>query len=68
MTTIEEHQQQMTRDADHFTAVRGMGFKRTKETFPDLDAAEAYASGFGDGRTMLYAVTADGRSAHLKNA
>jgi hypothetical protein len=34
----------------------------------DLALAEAFAATFGDSRTMIYAVTAEGRSAHIKNA
>jgi len=30
--------------------------------------AVAYAKGYGDGRTMIYAVTAEGRDAHIRNA
>ena len=33
-----------------------------------LDTAEAFAATFSDRRTMIYAVTAEGRSAHIKNA
>ena len=30
--------------------------------------ANCFAATFGDSRTMVYAVTAEGRSAHIKNA
>jgi hypothetical protein len=33
-----------------------------------MDQAEAFAATFGDRRTMIYAVTAEGRAAHIKNA
>ncbi len=36
--------------------------------FATLELAEAFATTFGDRRTMIYAVTAEGRSAHIKNA
>jgi len=41
---------------------------RSRETFATLALAEAFAATFGDRRTMVYAVTAEGRSAHIKNA
>lgn len=56
-------------EADHFVACRGRSaFGRTRETFPTLAEAEAYAATFGDRRTMVYAVTSAGHSAHIKNA
>ena len=55
--------------ADHFVAVRGRTpCDRSRETFATLALAEAFAATFGDRRTMVYAVTAEGRSAHIKNA
>lgn len=52
-----------------FTACRGRTPRqRTRREFPDLAAARAYAAEFGDGRTMIYAVTAEGRFAHIENA
>jgi hypothetical protein len=55
--------------ADHFVAVRGRTPRdRSRETFATLAQAEAFAATFGDRRTMIYAVTAEGRSAHIKNA
>jgi hypothetical protein len=56
-------------NADHFVACRGRSAAgRTRATFPTLAEAETYAAAFGDRRTMVYAVTAEGRSAHIKNA
>lgn len=55
--------------ADHFIAVRGLKpATRTRDRFDRMDQAEAFAATFGDRRTMIYAVTAEGRSAHIKNA
>jgi hypothetical protein len=41
---------------------------RIRARFDRIDQAEAFAATFGDSRTMIYAVTAEGRSAHIKNA
>lgn len=55
--------------AAHFVAARGRTpTQRTRETFATLDLAKAYAAGHGDGRTMIYAITASGNSAHILNA
>jgi hypothetical protein len=55
--------------ANHFIACRGSKpATRIRETFATFAAAEAFAAAFGDSRTMIYAVTAEGRSAHIKNA
>lgn len=55
--------------ADHFVAVRGSKpATRIRARFDRIDQAEAFAATFGDRRTMIYAVTAEGRSAHIKNA
>lgn len=56
-------------NAAYFTACRGRTPRqRTREEFPTLAAAQTYAATFGDGRTMIYAVTAEGRDAHILNA
>ena len=55
--------------ADHFIACRGSRpATRIRARFDRIDQAEAIAASFGDSRTMIYAVTAEGRSAHIKNA
>jgi hypothetical protein len=55
--------------ADHFIACRGSKpATRIRARFDRIDQAEAFAATFGDRRTMIYAVTAEGRSAHIKNA
>lgn len=54
---------------DHFIACRGSKpATRIRARFDLIDQAEAFAASFGDSRTMIYAVTAEGRSAHIKNA
>ena len=68
MTALTTHEQRCLDDADYFTAARGLGRNRKVERFGSLPAAEDYASGYGDGRTMIYAVTADGSCGHIKNA
>jgi len=66
---INPHETFCLANADHFTAARGrIAGHRTVAKFPSLDAAKAYASTFGDRRTMIYAVTALGNSAHITNA
>jgi hypothetical protein len=67
--TINPHETFCLANADHFTAARGrVAGQRTVEKFPSLEAAKAYAAEFGDGRTMIYAITASGNSAHITNA
>lgn len=55
--------------ADHFVAVRGRNpAERIRARFERMEQAEAFAATYPDCRTMIYAVTAEGRSAHIKNA
>ncbi len=55
--------------ADHFIACRGSKpTTRIRARFYRIDQAEAFAATFGDSRTMIYAVTDEGGSAHIKNA
>ncbi len=55
--------------ADHFIACRGSKpATRIRARFDRIDQAEAFGASFGDSRTMIYAVTAEGCSAHIKNA
>jgi hypothetical protein len=55
--------------ADHFIACRGSKpATRIRARLDRIDQAEAFAASFGDSRTMIYAVTAEGRSTHIKNA
>ena len=62
------HEQSCLEHADHFTAVRGRGAGRSVERCDNLWMAEDIARGHGDGRTMIYAITPEGHSAHIKNA
>lgn len=56
-------------NAVKFVAVRGRTPRdRTRTEHTSLDEAVAEAARYGDGRTMIYAVTAAGRSAHIRNA
>jgi hypothetical protein len=41
---------------------------RTREQFATLPEAQAFGAAIGDGRTMIYAVTTLGHSAHITNA
>ena len=62
------HEQHCLENATHFSAARGRGYNRTKETFDTMEAAKAYAATFDDGRTMIYAITAMNYCAHITNA
>lgn len=54
--------------ATHFVAVRGRTpAQRVRYEVRTLDAAKAIGAGYGDGRTMIYAVNALGNSAHICN-
>ena len=55
--------------ADHFIVCRGSKpATRIGAQFDWIDQADAFAATFGDSRTMIYAVTSEGRSAHIKNS
>jgi len=62
------HERAVFERAVLFTAVRGLKASRTREEFGSLNEAIAYASTFGDGRTMVYAVDDLGNAAHIFNA
>jgi hypothetical protein len=67
--TLNSHEFLCMMSADHFSAVRGRTIKdRKKATFKTIEEAESFAAKFGDGRTMIYAVTKSGHSAHIRNA
>jgi len=67
--TQTPHEQNVLDRATHFTAVRGrQAHNRTRIVFLSMDEAVAYGEAQGDGRTMIYAVTAEGRDAHIRNA
>ena len=67
-TELNSHQVHCLANASYFTAVRVSGRNRSREQFPTIEDARAYGRGFGDRRTMIYAVTAEGRDAHIENA
>jgi hypothetical protein len=67
--TQTTHEQNILDRSAYFTAVRGRQVRdRTREVFATMAEAVAYAEAHGDGRTMIYAVTAEGRDAHIRNA
>jgi hypothetical protein len=66
---LNENERKVLREAAYFSAVRGRTARdRKKEEFDTIAEAEEFAASFCDGRTMIYAVCADGRSAHIRNA
>lgn len=63
------HEQHCLENAVLFSAVRGARpAQRVRQEFPTLEEARAFARKHGDGRTMIYAVTKLGLSAHIENA
>tara|TARA_R110000803_G_scaffold145714_1_gene211492 strand:+ start:6417 stop:6617 length:201 start_codon:yes stop_codon:yes gene_type:complete len=56
-------------NAEKFTAVRGSKpSNRIRQEFCSIVAAKKFAATFGDGRTMIYAITSMGNNAHICNA
>lgn len=69
MSNLDKHQADCLANAIYFTAVRGRNpFTRIRIEFPMLEDAKAYGSSYGDGCTMIYAVTAKGHADHITNA
>ena len=65
-STIEELDQHCLENAVMFTAIRGRNpMQRVRMEFATLDEAKAYATSFGDKRTLIYAITKAGRSAPI---
>jgi hypothetical protein len=63
------HQEHCFKNATYFTAVRGMRPQtRTRCEFRTFEEACAYGAAIGDKRTMVYAVTAEGRFEHICNS
>ena len=63
------HEEFCLKNAAHFVAARGRTPRdRTRQQFATLTEAQAFGAGIGDGRTMIYAVTGLGHSAHITNA
>lgn len=65
--TLNSHEQKCLENATSFTAVRGMGAKRTRKDFSTFEDAVEYGNQYGDRRTMIYAITKMGSSAHICN-
>lgn len=62
------HEAECLASAVSFTTVRGRGASRTREEHASLEEARKAAARHGDRRTMIYAITALGHSAHIENA
>ena len=65
--TLNSHEAFCLKTATHFSAVRGVGVKRTRQDFTSLEDAKTYAATFGDKRTMVYAINGMGNNAHIGN-
>ena len=66
LRTLEEF---CLKNAAHFVAARGRTPPiRIRQQFATLPEAQAFGARIGDGRTMIYAVTSLGHSAHIINA
>ena len=69
MKPLTTHEEFCLKIAAHFVAARGRTpATRTRQQFTALPEAQAYDASIGDGRTMIYAVTPLGHSAHITNA
>lgn len=69
MENLDNHQAYCLSHAIYFTAIRGRNpISRIRREFPSLDEACAYGASFGDGRTMIYAVTKRNSHDHIMNA
>lgn len=56
-------------NAAYFVAIRGRRpADRIRREVPTIEDARAFAAEFNDGRTMIYAITDAGNSAHIENA
>lgn len=66
--TLNTHEAFCLNTATSFSAIRGRGFQRTRKDFTSFEDAQAYATTFGDKRTMVYAINALGNCAHICNA
>jgi len=64
-----EYEQAILARANRFTTIRGMNPRtRIRAEHASLAEAREWAKAYGDGRTMIYAITAEGRDAHIENA
>jgi len=69
MKPLTTHEEFCLKNAAHFVAARGRTpSTRTRHQFATLHEAQAFGASIGDGRTMIYAVTSLGHSAHIINA
>ena len=69
MKPLTTHEEFCLKNAAHFVAARGRTpSTRTRQQFATLFEAQAFGASIGDGRTMIYAVTPLGHSAHIINA
>ena len=69
MKPLTTHEEFCLKYATHFVAARGRTpVIRTREQFATLPEAKAFGTAIGDDRTMIYAVTTLGHSAHITNA
>ena len=69
MKALTTHEEFCLKNAAHFVAARGRTPRdRTRQTFATLPEAQAFGAAISDGRTMIYAVTSLGHSAHIINA
>ena len=69
MKPLTTHEEFCRKNAAHFVVARGRTpATRTREQFATLPEAQAFGAAIGDGRTMIYAVTSLGHSAHIINA
>lgn len=68
INALEDFDRYCIQNATHFRCVRGLNpLTRTRENFPSLEQAKQYAATFGDRRTIIYAVTSNGRAAAIAN-
>lgn len=67
-SSLNPHEQECFDKAVLWTAVRGLARNRTRVECGSFDEAKKIAQEFGDGRTMIYAITETGLSAHICNA
>ena len=66
---LTTHEEFCLKNAAHFVAARRRRpATRTRQQFATLPDAQAFGAAIGDGRTMIYAVTTLGHSAHTINA
>lgn len=64
--TLNDFDADCIANAVFFTAIRGRRPKdRIRMQFATIEQAKAYAMGFADKGTLIYAVTAQGRSAPI---